>query len=89
MAVSDEACRASGQSCNIKHNKRIIVAESPDFVRGALASFTWNGNPTSGGLFSGDINGDHCFTCKASHGGVTREFDAGCIKGKRLFCRII
>ena len=83
VPISDETCQESGYWCRTLLNNRIIVTDSSDYVRGKVATFTWTGNATNGSLFRRDINnGDHCFMCKATHGDVTKEFDAGCVKGK-------
>ena len=84
IPISDETCQKNGLWCRTLLNNRIVVTDSSDYVRGKVASFRWTGNATNGNLFRADINdGDHCFTCKATHDGVTREFAAGCVKGKR------
>ena len=81
VPISDETCQENGHQCRTMLNQ-IIVIDSSDYVRGKLASFTWTGSATNGSLFRRDINnGDHCFMCKATHGDVTKEFDAGCAKG--------
>ena len=81
VPISDEICQESGYSCRTQLNNRIIVTDSSDYVRGKDIVVEWTGNANKS-LFRADVNnGDHCFTCKATHDGVTREFDAGCIKG--------
>ena len=82
VPINNGTCKASGYECNTLLYNRIIVTDSSDYVRGKVATFRWTGGGTSGNLFREDVNnGDHCFTCKATHGDVTREFDVGCIKG--------
>ena len=81
VAISNDTCQENGYWCKTNLNNQIVASDSSDYVRGKFAYVRWTGN-ASGDLFRADVNnGDHCFTCKATHDGVTREFDAGCIKG--------
>ena len=84
MPINNETCQESGFWCTTLLNNRITVTNSSGYVREKVAFIRWTGNATNGSLFRRDDNGDHCFTCKASHDGVSKEFDAGCIEGKSL-----